>query len=75
MASASSVSVAVAVLNTVRPTLKVTSDRQNVALSYFVPMYSPGRKRKKKPIMIMSVTACSSWSLEAAVTQASRRRT
>ena len=41
VAAASSLSVAVAVSNTVRPTLKVTSDRQNGALSYFVPVYSP----------------------------------
>ena len=75
VAAASSLSVAVAVSNTVQPTLKVTSDRQNGVLSDFVPVYSPGRRRKKKAIMIMSATACSSWSLEAAAKQASRCRT
>ena len=75
VAAASSLSVAVVVLNTVRPTLKVTSDRQNGALSDFVPVYSPGGRRKKKAIMIMSATACRSWSLEAAATQASRHMT
>ena len=58
--TASSLSVAVEVSNTVRPTLKVTSDRRNGALSYFVYVYSPGHRRKKKAIMIMSATACSS---------------
>ena len=56
-AAATSVLEAVAVSNTVRPTLRVTSDRQNGELSYFVPVYSPGRKRKKKSVIIMSVTA------------------
>ena len=36
--AASSLSVAVAVSNTVRPTLKVTYDRRNGALSDFVPV-------------------------------------
>ena len=58
VAAASSLSVAVAVSNTVRPTLKVTSDRENVELSDFMPVYSPGLRRKKKEIMIMSATAC-----------------
>ena len=75
VAAASSLSVAVAVSNTVRPTLKVKSDRRNGALSDFVHVYSPGRRRKKKAIMIMSATACSSWSLEVAATQARRRGT
>ena len=74
-AAAKSLSVDVEVLNTVRPTLKVTYDSQNGELSNFVPVYSPGRSRKKKAIIIMSATACSSGSLEAAATQASRRRT
>ena len=60
VAAASSLSVAVAVLNTVRPTLKVTSDRRNGELSDFVPVYSTGRRRNKKAVMIMSATACSS---------------
>ena len=68
-------SVAVEVSNTVRPTLKVTSDSQNGKLSDFVHVYSPGRRRKKKAVIIMSETACSSGSLEAAATQTSRRRT
>ena len=75
VAAASSLSVAVAVSNNVRPTLKVTSNRRNVVLSYFVPVYYPGRRRKEKAIMIMSVTAFSSWSLEAAATQVRRRST
>ena len=75
VAAASSLYVAMAVSNTVRPTLKVPSDRQNGVLSNFVPVYSPGLKSKKKVITIMSATACSSWSLEAAAMQASRRRT
>ena len=75
VASASSLSVAVVVSNTVRPTLKVTSDRQNGELSDLVPMYSSGRRRKKKAIMIMSATAFSTWSLDAAAMQASQRRT
>ena len=60
VAAASSLSVAVAVWNTVRPTLNVTSNRRNGELSYFVPVYSPGRRRKKKSIMIMYAPACSS---------------
>ena len=75
VAAATSSYVAVALSNTVRPTLKVTSDRQNGVMSDFFPVYSPGRRRKKKAIIIMSTTACNSWSLEAAATQASRRRT
>ena len=67
--------MAVEVSNTVRPTLKVTSDSQNGELSDLVPVYSPGRSKKKKEMMIMSATACSSGSLEAAAMQASRRRT
>ena len=54
------VAVAVAVANTVRPTLNVTSDSRNSDLSYFVPVYYSGRRRKKKAIMIMSATSCSS---------------
>ena len=75
MAAARSLSVAVEVSNTVRLILKVTSDSRNGELSDFVPVYSPGRSRKKKAIIIMSATACSSGSLEAVATQASRRRT
>ena len=75
MAAARSLSVAVEVSNNVQPTLKVTSDSRNGNLSDFVPVYSPGRSRKKKAMIIMSETACSSGSLEAANTQASRRRT
>ena len=75
VAAASSLSVAVVVSNTVRPTLKVPSYRQNGLLSNFVTVYSPGHRRKKKVITIMSATAFSSWSLEAAATQASGRRT
>ena len=75
VAAARSLSVAVEVSNTVRPTLKVTSDSQNGELSDFVPVYSPGRIRKKKAMIIMSATACSSGSLEAAATQAIRRKT
>ena len=61
MATASSLSVAVvvAVSDTVRPKLNVTSDRRNGELSDFVPVYSPGRRRKKKAIMIMYATDCS----------------
>ena len=58
--AACSLLVVVAVLNTVQPTLNVTSDRQNGELSDFVPVYSHGRRTKKKKIMIMSATACSS---------------
>ena len=61
--------------NTVRPTLKVTSDIRNGELSYLVPVYSPGQSRKKKAMMIMSAIACSSGSLEATAMQASRWRT
>ena len=75
MAAAKSLSVAVEVSNTVRPTLKVTSDSQNGDLSDFVLVYSPRRSRKKKAMIIMSATACSSGSLEADATQASRQRT
>ena len=57
MTAASSLLVVLAVSTTVRPTLKVTSDRQNGALSDFLPVYSPGRRRKKKEIVIMSATA------------------
>ena len=57
VAAASSLLVAVAGSNTVRPTLNVTSDRRNGELSDFLPVYSPGCRRKKKAIMIMSVTA------------------
>ena len=53
----SSLLVAVAVSNTVRPTLNVKSYRWNGDLSYFVSVYSPGRRRKNKAIIIMSVTA------------------
>ena len=74
VAEARSFSVAVEVSNAVRPTLKVTSDSQNSELSDFVPVYSPGRSRKKKVMIIMSATACSSGSLEAAATQTSRQR-
>ena len=70
-----SLSVAVEVSNTVCPTLKVTSDSRNGKLSDLVHTYSPGQSRKKKAMMIMSATFCSSGSLEAAATQASRRRT
>ena len=38
VAAASSLLVAVAVSNTIRPTLNVTSDRRNGELSYFVPV-------------------------------------
>ena len=75
VAAARSLSVAVEVSNTVQPTLKVTSDNRNGELSDLVPMYSPGRSRTKKAIIIMSATACSSGSLEAAAIQASRQRT
>ena len=75
MAAARSLLVAFEVSNTVRLTLKVTSDSQNGELSDLVPVYSPGRSRKKKAMMIVSATACSSGSLEAAATQASRQRT
>ena len=73
--AASSLSMAVVVSNTVWPTLKVTYDRQNGELSDLVSAYSPGLRRKKKAIMTMYVTACSSWPLEAAAMHASRRRT
>ena len=59
VAAARSLLVAVEVSNTVRPTLKVTSDSRNGKLSDLVPVYSPGRSRKKKAMMIMSATACS----------------
>ena len=75
VAAARSLSVAVSVSITVRPTLKVTSDSQNGELSDLVPVYSPGWIRKKKAMMIMSAIDCSSGSLEAAAMQASRRRT
>ena len=75
VAAARSLPVAVEVSNTVRMTLKVTSDSQNGKLSYFVSVYSPGWSRKKKAMMIMSATACSSGYLEAVATQVSRRRT
>ena len=71
----SSLSVVVAVSNTMRPTVNVAYDRRNGELSDFVPVYSPGLSRKKKAIMIMSVTSCRSRSLEAAATHDSRRRT
>ena len=57
VAAARSLSVAISVSNTVRPTLKVTSDSQNGELSDLVPVYSPGRRRKKKAMMIMSAIA------------------
>ena len=60
MAALSSFSVAVEVSNTVQPTLKVTSDNRNGELSDFMAVYSPGWSRKKKEIMIMSMTAYSS---------------
>ena len=60
VSAGSSLSVVLAVSNIVQPTLNVTSDKRNGELSYFVPVYSPGRRRKKKAIMIMSATACSS---------------
>ena len=64
MAAASSLSVAVVVSNTIRTTLSVKSDRRKGTLSYFVPVYYPGRRRKKKKeIIIISVTACISGSL------------
>ena len=66
VAAESSLSVVVAVSNNLRPKLKVTSDRRKGELSDLVPVYSPGRRRKKKVIMIMSATACSSWSVESA---------
>ena len=56
VAAARSLLVSVEVLNTVRLTLKVTSDSRNGELSDFVPVYSPGRSRKKKAMMMMSVT-------------------
>ena len=71
MAAAKSFLVDVEVLNTVRPTLKVTSDSRIGELSDFLPVYSPSRRRKKQAIIIMSVTACSSGSLEAVATRAS----
>ena len=74
-AAESSLSVAVEVSNTVHPTLNVTSDRRKGALSYFVPVYSLSRSSKKKAIMIISVMACSSGSLEAADTQSNRSST
>ena len=73
--AASSLSVVVTVLNTVRPKMNVTYDRRKGELSYFVPVYSPGHRRKKKAIIVVSVKACSSGSLEAASTQANRSRT
>ena len=75
VAVARSLLVAVEVSNTVRLTLKATSDIQNGDLSDFLPVYSLGRSRKKKAIIIMYATAFSSGSLEAADTQASWRRT
>ena len=57
VAAARSLLVAVEVSNTVRPTLKVTSDSRNGELSDLVPVYSPGRSRKKKAMMIMSAIA------------------
>ena len=75
VAAARSLSVAVEVSNTVRLTLKVKSDSQNGKLSDSVPVYSAGRRRKKKAILIMSATACSFGSLEDVAMQASRRRT
>ena len=72
VAVARSLSVAVEGLNTLRPTLKVTSDSQNGELSDLVPVYFPGLSRKKKAMMIMSAIACSSGSLEAAAIQASQ---
>ena len=58
--AASSLLVEVAVSNTVQPTLNITSDRRNGELSYFVSVYYPGRRSKKKEMIIMSVTVCSS---------------
>ena len=75
VAAARSLLVAVEVLNTVRPTLKLKSDSKNKELSDLVPVYYPGRSRKKKAMMIMSAIACSSGSLEAAAMQSSRWRT
>ena len=75
VAAARSFLVEVEVSNTVRPTLKVTSDSQNGELSDLVPVYSPGRSRKKKAMMIISAIACSSGYLEAAAMQASQWRT
>ena len=75
VAAARSSLVAVSVSNTVRPTLKVKSDSRNGELSDLVPVYYPGRSRKKKAMMIISAIACSSGSLEAAAMQASRQRT
>ena len=57
VAAAWLLSVAVSVSNTVRLTLKVTSDSQNGELSDLVPVYYPGRSRKKKAMMIMSAIA------------------
>ena len=75
VAEASSLSVAVEVSNTVRLTLKVKSDSRNGELSDLVPVYSPGRSRKKKAMMIMFATACISGSLEAVAMQLSWWRT
>ena len=75
MVPARSLLVAVEVSNTASQTLKVIYDSRNGELSDLVPVYSPGRSRKKKAMMIMSAIACSSGSLEAAAMQASRRRT
>ena len=36
---------------------EVTSDSRNGELSDLVPVYSPGRSRKKKAMMIMSAIA------------------
>ena len=57
VAAARSLLVAVAVSNTVHPTLKVTSDSRNGELSDLVPVYFPGWSRKKKAMMIMSAIA------------------
>ena len=65
VAAARSLSVAVEVSNTVRPTLKVTSDSQNGELSDSVHVYFSGRSRKKKAIIIMSETASRDPELQA----------
>ena len=57
VAAARSLLVEVEVSKTVRPTLKVTSYSKKGELSDLVPVYSPGRSRKKKAMMIMSAIA------------------
>ena len=57
VAAARSLLVALSVSNTVHPTLKMTSDSLNGELSDLLPVYSSGRRRKKKAMMIMSAIA------------------